>query len=404
MEKEKSNSPDSADVSSKKKKNKNVTTEEDTNYKSGQLIDMAKVMPRKQGYSTRHLQMTNLSLRALIYVCINLEENLYDKKKKKEKKKKLHELERLEMSDLFKVTRRRSVSHKDPFFELMYTDGIEAKIMTLRHDGSSIHEKQEYFLTPDIFSPSDVDMEVDDDDVIISSDNVVGGIVKKQLSSSAVGAKTKGTKKDPKEIVKQRKKQHDLDKAEHIRKGRAAVKGIDFDRVYSCDPNLRALYIAETENKAEPNKFSDNQEYHRQRREARSANRPPPKPPPSSIYTKYHVNGINSYTGRTRAQGLANGRWFDQNDDDEDDLDQMKFFKNGNPNDDDDDEKFIGGIPISFEDACASLEYFIQHFGNGMVLENSKRRKRERMHLAMRQKIDAGDLIAARSTSSTSVV
>jgi len=71
MEKEKSNSPDSADVSSKKKKNKNVTTEEDTNYKSGQLIDMAKVMPRKQGYSTRHLQMTNLSLRALIYVCIN---------------------------------------------------------------------------------------------------------------------------------------------------------------------------------------------------------------------------------------------------------------------------------------------------------------------------------------------
>jgi len=257
------------------------------------------------------------------------------------------------MSDLFKVTRRRSVSHKEPSHELMYTDGVEAKIMTLRHDGSSIQEKREYFLTPEVFNSSDIDMEVDDD-LIVSSD-IVGGIVRNQLSSSSVGAKTKDTR-DPKEIVKQRKKQHDLDKAEHIRKGRAAVKGIDFDRVYSCDPNLRALYIAETENTAEPNKFADNQKYYRQRREARGKNEPPPKPPPS-IFTIIHVNRFNSETGRTRTEKLANGQWSNQEDDDDEaDVDKLKLFKDGNHNDvDDNDEKFNGGIPISHKDARVLL-------------------------------------------------
>mmetsp|Transcript_7215 Transcript_7215/g.9147 ORF Transcript_7215/g.9147 Transcript_7215/m.9147 type:complete len:83 (+) Transcript_7215:229-477(+) len=78
MEKNKETSTDSADESSKKKKKKkkeeDLNPEEDTKYKSGQLLDMAKalkIMPIKQHYCTRHLQMTNLSLRALIYVCIN---------------------------------------------------------------------------------------------------------------------------------------------------------------------------------------------------------------------------------------------------------------------------------------------------------------------------------------------
>eukprot|EP00633_Aureoumbra_lagunensis_P005832 CAMPEP_0197324096 /NCGR_PEP_ID=MMETSP0891-20130614/70905_1 /TAXON_ID=44058 ORGANISM="Aureoumbra lagunensis, Strain CCMP1510" /NCGR_SAMPLE_ID=MMETSP0891 /ASSEMBLY_ACC=CAM_ASM_000534 /LENGTH=3143 /DNA_ID=CAMNT_0042816853 /DNA_START=1303 /DNA_END=10734 /DNA_ORIENTATION=- len=353
-------------------------SDHDLTYKSGQRINMSrplKMIPCKNGYKTRFVHLTDQSIKIFVRVSIN-----HSVGNKIVDEGELKDLEKLTISKLFNVRKRRSMRHKDPFYDVLVTNGIEARVATLVRDGSSLFgSRREYFATPEIGA-----------DAILNTDTSPAAEVN---NIGLLGAVSSTASNDPKAKVKKLAKEDARKKKEYIEKNRNEVKSKDFDLVLSCDPGLRSLTFLRSYDKEYPTRLATYLNYHKQRRLAKKlgAPRPPPEP---NIFRTIRVGQFDSETGRKNAIKKANARWYkllNKNYDEENHYSSSFQSSHGNNNateddDEDDNEIFEGGVPISYEDAFISLSNYLRQCGDGVALENSKCRKRERMLLGIRQK------------------